>query len=47
MRVYFDYNASTPLATEAIEAVVHATREVFGNASSVHHFGQQAKAVMD
>src|SRR5712671_509257 len=47
MRVYFDYNASTPLATEAIEAVAHATREVFGNASSVHHFGQQAKAAMD
>jgi cysteine desulfurase len=47
MRVYFDYNASTPLATEAIEAVVDATREVFGNASSVHHFGQQAKALMD
>jgi len=47
MRVYFDYNASTPLATEVIEAVAHTTREVFGNASSVHHFGQQAKAVMD
>src|SRR6266850_7450553 len=47
MRVYFDYNASTPLATEVIEAVVHTTRDVFGNASSVHHFGQQAKAVMD
>jgi cysteine desulfurase len=47
MRVYFDYNASTPLAAEAIEAVAQATREVFGNASSVHHFGQQAKAVMD
>src|SRR6267143_2945334 len=47
MRVYFDYNASTPLATEVIEAVVHTTRDVFGNASSVHHFGQQAKAIMD
>src|SRR6266850_901389 len=47
MRVYFDYNASTPLATEVIEAVVHTTRDVFGNASSVHHFGQQAKAAMD
>ena len=47
MRVNFDYNASTPLASEAIEAVVQTTREVFGNASSVHHFGQQAKAVMD
>ena len=47
MRVYFDYNATTPLAPEAQEAVVRATRELFGNASSVHHFGQQAKAALD
>ena len=47
MRVYFDYNATTPLAPEVTEAVVRATRETFGNASSVHHFGQQAKAAMD
>ena len=30
-----------------VEAVVRATREDFGNASSVHHFGQQAKAAID
>ncbi len=47
MRVYFDYNATTPLALEVADAVVRATRDVFGNASSVHHFGQQAKATMD
>jgi len=47
MRVYFDYNATTPLAPEATEAVVRATQDVFGNASSVHHFGQQAKAALD
>ena len=47
MRVYFDYNATTPLAPDVNEAVVRATRDVFGNASSVHHFGQQAKAAMD
>ena len=47
MRVYFDYNATTPLAPEVIEAVVSATRHQFGNASSVHHFGQQAKALLD
>jgi cysteine desulfurase len=47
MRVYFDYNATTPLAPEVVEAVVRATREQFGNASSVHHFGQQAKAILD
>src|SRR5215207_7722628 len=47
MRVYFDYNATTPLAPEVTEVVVRTTREIFGNASSVHHFGQQAKAAMD
>jgi cysteine desulfurase len=47
MRVYLDYNATTPVAPEAIDAVVAATRDLFGNASSVHHFGQQAKAALD
>src|SRR3954453_8474503 len=47
MRVYFDYNATTPLSPESADAVVRATRETFGNASSVHHFGQQAKAALD
>ncbi|HEY6211743.1 MAG TPA: cysteine desulfurase family protein, partial [Vicinamibacterales bacterium] len=47
MRVYFDYNATSPLAPDVLDAVARATRDVFGNASSVHHFGQQAKAVLD
>lgn len=47
MRVYFDYNATSPLAPEVIEAVSLASRDLFGNASSVHHFGQQAKAALD
>src|SRR3954467_1513575 len=47
MRVYFDYNATTPLVQPVIEALDRTTRDVFGNASSVHHFGQQAKAVLD
>src|SRR6266513_2494560 len=47
MRVYFDYNATTPPAPEVTEALVRATRDQFGNASSVHHFGQEAKAVLD
>ena len=47
MRVYLDYNATTPLAPEAAEAMITALREVFGNASSVHAFGQQAKSVLD
>src|SRR3984885_6389292 len=47
MRVYFDYNATTPLTAEVSDAVAAATRDLFGNASSVHHFGQQAKAALD
>src|SRR5216117_4144878 len=47
MRVYFDYNATTPLAPEVVETIVRASRDTFGNASSVHHFGQQAKAAVD
>lgn len=47
MRIYFDYNATTPLAPAVADAVAAATRDLFGNASSVHFFGQQAKAAMD
>ena len=47
MRVYFDYNATTPLAPEVRDAMVDALDATFGNASSVHHFGQQAKSAID
>jgi cysteine desulfurase len=47
VRVYFDYNATTPVAPEVAEEMTRALRDQFGNASSVHHFGQQAKAAMD
>ena len=47
MRVYFDYNATTPPALEVLEYVAAISRDVFGNASSVHHFGQRAKAAID
>jgi cysteine desulfurase len=47
MRVYFDYNATTPLAPAAIDAVTETTALLFGNASSIHYFGQQAKGALD
>jgi cysteine desulfurase len=46
-RIYFDYNATTPPAPGVADAVVRVTLDVFGNASSVHAFGQQAKTVLD
>jgi cysteine desulfurase len=42
-RSYFDHNATTPLSQEALAAVCAAMGETFGNASSIHHYGQAAK----
>jgi cysteine desulfurase len=42
-----DPHGAAPLSDEAADAVARITREIFGNASSVHHFGQQAKATLD
>jgi cysteine desulfurase len=47
MRVYFDYNATTPVSHDVLDAVTWMTRDLFGNPSSVHHFGQRAKAALD
>src|SRR6476660_3289586 len=47
MRIYFDYNATTPIVPAVADAMTAAMRDVFGNASSVHFFGQQAKAAVD
>jgi cysteine desulfurase len=46
-RVYFDHNATTPPDPSVVEAVVRALTVDFGNPSSVHYFGQQAKALLD
>ena len=46
-RIYLDHNATTPLVPAALDELTAAARDVWGNASSVHHFGQQAKAVLD
>ncbi len=43
-RVYFDNNATTPLAPEVFEAMRSYLLEDYGNASSIHWFGQRAKA---
>jgi cysteine desulfurase len=46
-RIYLDHNATTPLAAAAVDRMTAALRDDFGNPSSVHHFGQRAKAVVD
>ena len=47
MRIYFDHNATTPVEPSVAEAMSSALITTFGNPSSVHHFGQQAKKIID
>ena len=47
MRIYLDHNATTPPLAEVVEAMARVLSGTFGNASSVHAFGQAAKAVVD
>ena len=46
-RIYLDHNATTPLHPEVVERMTAVLRDEFGNPSSVHHFGQRAKAILD
>src|SRR5215218_9023844 len=46
-RVYLDNSATTPVDSRVASAMARAVVENFGNASSVHGFGQQARAAVD
>jgi cysteine desulfurase len=47
VRIYLDYNATTPPLAEVVETVGRVMASTIGNPSSVHAFGQQAKAELD
>jgi cysteine desulfurase len=47
VRIYLDYNATAPPLPEVIETMTRVMTDTCGNASSVHAFGQAAKAVVD
>src|SRR5580765_2497356 len=46
-RVYLDNNASTPVLPEVLEAMKPYFSEHFGNASSIHHHGQETRAAVE
>ncbi|MBN1814915.1 MAG: cysteine desulfurase NifS [Anaerolineae bacterium] len=46
-RIYMDHNATTPLREEVLEAMLPYLREQFGNASSLHAFGIQARRAVE
>ena len=45
--IYFDYNATTPLDKNVKAAMLPFMDDVYGNPSSVHHVGQEARAALD
>ena len=45
--VYFDYNATTPLDPQVREGMLPYLGQIWGNPSSVHHVGRQARALLD
>jgi cysteine desulfurase len=46
-RVYLDYNATTPVESEVLDAMLPYFSAEFGNASSIHTFGQKARAAVE
>jgi cysteine desulfurase len=47
LRVYLDNNATTPVLPEVLEAMRPYFGEHFGNASSIHHHGQETRAAVE
>jgi cysteine desulfurase len=47
VRIYLDFNATTPVDPAVVAAMAEVLREDFGNPSSIHYAGQRAKAVLD
>jgi cysteine desulfurase len=46
-RIYLDHNATTPPSPGVVDAIGGVLRDAYGNPSSIHHFGQKAKALVD
>ncbi|HEY6233427.1 MAG TPA: cysteine desulfurase family protein [Pyrinomonadaceae bacterium] len=46
-KVYLDHSATTPVDRRVVEAMLPYLTEKFGNASSVHSFGQEARGAVD
>ena len=47
MAVYLENAATTPIAPEVVEAMIPVLRNTFGNPSSTHSFGREAKALIE
>lgn len=46
-KIYLDYSATTPTKKEVVESMMPYFTDTFGNPSSIHSFGREAKVVVD
>jgi cysteine desulfurase len=46
-KVYLDHSATTPVRPEVVEAMLPYLKDRFGNASSIHGFGREAKVALE
>jgi cysteine desulfurase len=46
-RVYLDHNATTPVEPEVLDSMLPFLSTEFGNAASIHTFGQKARAAVE
>ena len=46
-RYYFDHNATTPVERRVLDAMLPCFEAGYGNASSIHSFGQQAAGAVE
>lgn len=46
-RVYFDHNATTPMTPDVLAAMLPYLTEEYGNASSIHAYGQNARGAVE
>ena len=46
-KIYLDHAATTPVRSEVLETMLPYFNEKFGNASSIHGFGRDAKVALE
>jgi cysteine desulfurase len=47
VKIYLDHNATTPMRSEVLEAMLPYLRGRFGNANSIHEWGREAKRALE